>query len=86
MFILSIYKLVGALEKNDIIVIGLKEMTFISALTDVVIIQAFVSRIILSYYDLEIINLIDAYLPLAIGVIMTIVSIKMMTRFAKYES
>ena len=86
MFILSIYKLVGALEKNDIIVIGLKEMTFISALTDVVIIQAFISRIILSYYDLEIINLIDAYLPLAIGVIMTIVSIKMMTRFAKYES
>jgi hypothetical protein len=85
MFILSIYKLVGALEKSDIIVIGLKEMTFISALTDVVIIQAFVSRIILSYYDLEIVNLIDAYLPLAIGVIMTIVSIKMMVRFAKYE-
>ena len=85
MFILSIYKLVGALDKNDIIVIGLKEMTFISALTDVVIIQAFISRIILSYYDLEIVNLIDAYLPLAIGVIMTVVSIKMMARFAKYE-
>ena len=86
MFILSIYKLVGALEKNDIIIIGLKEMTFISALTDVVIIQAFISRIILAYYDLEIINVIDNYLPLAIGVVMVIVSIKMISRFAKYES
>ena len=76
----------GALEKNDIIVIGLKEMTFISALTDVVIIQAFISRIILAYKDLDIIYTIDSYLPLAIGVIMVIVSITMIKRFLKYES
>ena len=86
MFILSIINLVGALEKNDIIVIGLKEMTFISALTDVVIIQAFISRIILAYKDIDIIYTIDSYLPLAIGVIMVIVSVTMIKRFLKYES
>ena len=44
MFILSVLKLKGALAKNDIMVIGLKEMVFVSALTDLVIIEEFALR------------------------------------------
>ena len=44
--ILSTLGLKGALEKTDLMVIGLKEMIFISVLADVVIIEGFVSRII----------------------------------------
>ena len=60
MFILSCKKLHGALEKNDIMVIGLKEMTFVSALADLVIIEEFISRIILEYKEIEILIFINS--------------------------
>ena len=86
MFILSIINLKGALEKTDIMVIGLKEMTFISALADLVIIQAFVSRIILTYYDIPLLTKIDAFFPLGIGVLMLVISTIMITRSARYKA
>ena len=41
MFVLSIINLRGALEKSDILTTGLREMSFISALTDAAMIQEF---------------------------------------------
>lgn len=85
MFILSCKKLRGALEKNDLMVIGLKEMTFVSALADLVIIEEFVSRIILEYKQIEMLVFINSYFSLAIGILMVIVGIIMIIRFSKYE-
>ncbi len=85
MFILSCKRLRGALEKNDLMVIGLKEMTFVSALADLVIIEEFVSRIILEYKKIEMLVFINSYFSLAIGILMVIVGIIMSIRFSKYE-
>ena len=87
LFILSLFGLKGALEKTDIMVIGLKEMTFISVLADVVIIEGFVSRIIREYVTSEpvVLGYIDSYLPLGIGILMLVVSILMLIRFFRYS-
>lgn len=85
MFVLSIINLRGAYKKTDILLIGLKEMIFISALTDAVIIETFINRIILSFYDLQIIYVLDNYFPLALGVIMIVISVKMLVRYKNYE-
>lgn len=85
MFVLSVINLKGALKKTDILLIGLKEMIFISALTDAVIIETFINRIILSFYDLQIIYTLDNYFPLAIGVVMIVISAKMFVRYKNYE-
>ena len=86
MFILSCRGLHGALEKTDIMVIGLKEMTFVSALADLVIIEEFVSRIILEYKEISILIFINSYFSLGVGILMVIVGIIMIIRFAKYEA
>ena len=86
MFILSCKNLRGALEKTDIMVIGLKEMTFVSALADLVIIEEFISRIILEYKEIEILVFINSYFSLAIGILMVIVGIIMLIRFFRYQA
>ena len=86
MFVLSIINLKGALAKDDIVVIGLKEMTFISALTDVVIIETFICRMILYYYDLDIIYTLEAYFPLGVAILITIISIRMISKAIQYEA
>ena len=86
MFILSLINLKGALEKTDIMVIGLKEMTFLSALTDLVIIEQFVSRIIQKYYELPIMNIVDAYVPLGIGVVLLIIPVIMFIKSIRYKA
>lgn len=86
MFILSLVNLKGALEKTDIMVIGLKEMTFLSALTDLVIIEQFVSRIIQKYYELPIMNTIDAYVPLGVGVVLLIIPVIMFIKSIRYKA
>ena len=86
MFILSCKNLRGALEKTDIMVIGLKEMTFVSALADLVIIEEFISRIILDYKEIEILVFINSYFSLAIGILMVIVGIIMLIRFFRYQA
>ena len=86
MFILSCKNLRGALEKTDIMVIGLKEMTFVSALADLVIIEEFISRIILEYKEIEILIFINSYFSLAVGILMIIVGIIMLIRFFRYQA
>ena len=85
MFILSIRNLKGALEKTDIMVIGLKEMVFVSALADLVIIEEYISRIILEYKTIDILLFINNYFSLAIGILMVVVGIIMIIRFARYK-
>ena len=85
MFVLSIKNLKGALEKTDIMVIGLKEMVFVSALADLVIIEEYISRIILEYKTIDILLFINNYFSLAIGILMVVVGIIMIIRFARYK-
>ena len=86
MFVLSIINLKGALEKTDLMVIGLKEMTFVSALADAVIIQEFLYKTIPHYRDIPFMKLINSYFPLIIAVLMIIVPIYMFKRFREYEA
>ena len=86
MFVLSIIKLRGALNKNDLVFTGLKEMIFISALTDAVIINEYVTRIILRYIPVPFMDKITAYVPLGISGAMLLVVFRMFIRFAKYET
>lgn len=85
MFVLSIINLKGALTKTDIMVIGIKEMTFVSALADAVIIQEFLYKTIPHYRDIPFMKLINSYFPLIIAVLMMIVPIYMFKRFRQYE-
>ena len=89
MFILSIINLKGALNKTDLVVIGIKEISFVSALTDAVMINEFVYRVIMRYI-LEYIPIpfyyqLNRFFPLAVGIIMAIVPFIMLKRFIKYE-
>ena len=86
MFILSLINLKGALEKTDIMVIGLKEMTFLSALTDLVIIEQFVSRIILKYYEVPVMATIDAFFPLGVSIALLIIPVVMFIRSLRYKA
>ena len=86
MFILSLINLHGALERTDLMVIGLKEMTFVSALADLVIIEEFVSRIVLQYQDVSVMPQINAYFCAGAGGLMAIVGICMFVRWARYRA
>ena len=86
MFVLSLLKLKSALEKNDIMVIGIKEITFVSALTDLVIIEEFVSRIILQYNEVPNMNQINSYFVLGVAALMLIVPIVMFVRCIRYKA
>lgn len=89
MFILSIINLKGALNKTDLVVIGIKEISFVSALTDAVMINEFVYRVIvryiLEYVKIPLYDFLNNLFPLAVGVIMAIVPFIMLKRFIKYE-
>lgn len=86
MFILSLLGLKGALEKTDIIVVGLKEIIFVSALTDLVIIEEFVSRIILEYQDVANMALINSYFTLGVAALMLIIPTIMIIRGVRYKA
>ena len=85
MFVLSIINLRGALEKTDLLVIGMKEITFISALADAMMIMEFLYRVLLKYLDLPFMGLINRYFPLGVGVGMIIVSVTMIRRYLGYD-
>ncbi len=85
MFIMSLLGLKGALEKTDLMVIGLKEMTFASAVTDLVIIEEFVSRTILEYHDFKYMETFNSYFSLGVGICLILISIIMMIRYIRYE-
>lgn len=94
MFVLSVIKLRGALQKSDLMVIGLKEMIFISALTDAVIIEEFLWKTVIIPLHLDALDLpffpvlkyANAYFPLITAVIMLIVPIYMFKRYRSYEA
>ena len=96
MFVLSIINLKGALNKTDLVVIGIKEISFVSALTDAVMINEFLHRVIVRYIldtfdSIDILHIIDVYrflnnlFPLAVGIIMAIVPFIMLKRYLKYK-
>ncbi len=86
MFVLSIIKLKGALEKSDILVIGMKEITFISALADAMMIFEFLYRVLLKYMSLPFMGIISRYFPLGVGVGMVIVCVEMIKRYLGYKA
>lgn len=85
MFILSILGLRSSLEKEDLMTIGLKEMTFASALTDLIIIEEFTSRIILDYKDIKHINEINSIFSLSLCGLLILLCLKMIFRYFRYE-
>ncbi len=85
MFILSVINLKGATEKTELMTIGLKEMTFIAALSDLVVIEEFVSRIILNYQEIPNMAQINSYFCFGVGALMVLISIFMFIRFARYQ-
>ena len=85
LFILSVIGLKGAVEKTDLMVIGLKEMTFIAALSDLVFIESYTSLIVLKYVEFEYMDKVNAFFSLAMGVLMFVVSVRMLVRYIKYK-
>ena len=87
MFVLSIINLRGALQKDDLVVIGIKEITFVSALADAVMINGFIYRVILKYIEkfIPFYSFLNQYFPLAVAVLMCIVPFTMLRRFLKYD-
>jgi hypothetical protein len=85
MFILSIVNLKGALDKTDIIVKGIREITFVSALADAVMIVEFLVRMLKPHVTFAYWDYVSNYAPLALGVIMAFVAISMWVRFARYK-
>ena len=85
MFVLSIINLKGALNKTDLIVVGIKEISFVSALADAVMIQEFLYRVLLKYISIPFMGTINRYFPLFIGVLMAIVVLNMFKRFFQYK-
>ena len=86
MFILSVINLKGALNKTDIMVIGLKEITFLSALTDLVIIEEYISRIILKYQEVPNMEQINSLFVLGVSITLLLVPVIMFIRFMKYDT
>ena len=84
MFFLSIIHLKGALDRSDLIVKGIREIVFVSALADVVMIEEFIVRMLKAYTTLPYLDIVNSYTPLAIGMIMVVVPIVMFVRFARY--
>ncbi len=85
MFVLSLINLKGALDRSDLIVKGIREITFVSALADAVMIEEFVVRILKAYTSLPNLDLVCTYSPLAIGILMSLVPIFMFIRFTRYK-
>lgn len=85
MFVLSIINLKGALDKDDILSIGIKEMSFIAALADAVMIQEFLYRVLLKYMKVPFMTVLRRYFPLAVGVLMVVVSIVMIKRCIQFK-
>ena len=66
-------------------VLGLKEMVFVSALADLVIIEEYLYRMFIDK-NIEILVTVNRYFPLGMAIIMLVVSILMFVRFAKYKT
>lgn len=83
MFILSVLGLRGALDRTDLMVIGLKEITLAAAMTDLVIIEEFVGKILEDKISKNILDKIHEYFSLGIGFVLIFISLVMLIRFFK---
>ena len=81
MFALSVFNLSGALRKDDLMVLGVKEMVFVSALADAVIIQEFLYKVIPHYRDIPLMTIINNYFPLLTAIAMLMVPVIMFRRY-----
>ena len=86
MFLLSLLNLKKAYERTDLMVVGLKEMTFASALADLVIIEEFVYRLDIVKKEYLLLNTLHNFFPLAVGIAMTGIAISMLIRLLKYRA
>lgn len=86
MFMLSIINLKGALQKDDLMVIGLKEMIFVSALSDAVIIEEFLYKVVLKKLNLPFMYQINSLFPLIVAIVMLSVPFFMFKRYKEYEA
>ena len=85
LFVLSIINLKGALNKTDLVVIGIKEISFVSALADAAMINEFLYRVLLKYIQLPFMDYLNRFFPLAVGLMMGIVPLLMFKRFIFYK-
>lgn len=90
MFVLSIINLKGALQKDDLVVIGIKEISFVAALADGVMIYGFLYRVLLKYLEeyldgVLFISYINRFLPLGIAILMAVVPLLMLRRYLRYK-
>ena len=85
LFVLSIMNLSKALNKTDILSIGIKEMSFVAALADAMMIQEFSYRVLLKYLHLPFMDYVTKYFPLLVGILMIIVSFIMLKRCLFYK-
>ena len=85
MFVLSIINLKGALNKDDLVVIGIKEISFVSALADAVMINGFLYRVFLKYIPLPFYDYLNQFFPLGVSVLMAVIPFIMLRRFLKYR-
>ena len=67
-------------------VVGLKEMTFASALADLVIIEEFVYRLDIVKKEYLLLNTLHNFFPLVVGIAMTGIAISMLIRLLKYRA
>lgn len=87
MFVLSIINLRGALQKDDLVVIGIKEISFVAALADAVMINGFLYRVLIKYIEkfIPFYGFFNQYFPLAVSVLMCIIPLLMLRRFIRYK-
>ena len=85
MFVLSIINLKGALNKDDLVVVGIKEISFVSALADAVMINGFLYRVFLKYIPIPFYDYLNRFFPLGVGVLMAVVPFLMLRRYLKYK-
>ena len=85
MFVLSVLGLKGALEKTDLMIIGLKEVIFVSTLADAVIIEGFLYYAIPYIRKLPLMGFINSYFPLIIAIVMLIIPVLMLRRLKNYK-
>ena len=85
LFVLSIINLKGALNKDDLVVIGIKEITFISALADAVMINGFLYRVFLKYLPIPFYDQLNRFFPLGVAIVMVVVPFLMLKRYLQYK-
>ena len=84
--ILSIFNYKGAVEKTDIMVIGLKEVSLMGAVANLVFIESYLLLFISNYIEIKYESKINGFFSLGMGILMLVISIRMFIRYKKYKA